>query len=112
VHEHNKTIDLHAAVVMPDHIHLIFTPLVGPDLWTFTLPQIMRAIKGRAARKVNVFLNRRGPVWQDESFDHVLRSNESLAQKMDYVCQNPIRAGLVGSHDQYKWIWKGAVPLL
>jgi REP element-mobilizing transposase RayT len=87
VHEHNKTIDLHAAVVMPDHIHLIFTPLVGPDLWTFTLPQIMRAIKGRAARKVNVFLNRRGPVWQDESFDHVLRSNESLAQKMDYVCR-------------------------
>jgi REP element-mobilizing transposase RayT len=97
---------------MPDHVHLIFTPLVGPDGWPCSLPNIMRAIKGRSARKLNVLLNRHGPFWQDESFDHVLRSNESVAEKMEYICQNPVRAGLVDPEQDYPWLWCGQVPLL
>jgi REP element-mobilizing transposase RayT len=98
--------------VMPDHAHLIFTPLVSPDGWTFSLPDIMHAIKGRAAHSVNVALKRKGPVWQDEFFDHVLRSNESLSEKIDYICQNPVRAGLVREWQAYPWMWCGTVPIL
>jgi REP element-mobilizing transposase RayT len=112
LHEHGRTADLHVAVIMPDHVHLILTPLVGCDGWTCSLPDIMRMIKGRAARKINVFLRRCGPVWQDESFDHVLRSNESLAEKVDYICQNPVRAGLTSEGEEYLWLWRGKVPML
>ena len=42
---------------------------------------------------INVALRRTGPVWRDEFFDHVLRSNDSLVERADYVCQNPSEGG-------------------
>ncbi len=110
--EHAATIDLHAVVVMPTHVHLLFTPLRNAEGWLVSLPQVMRLIKGRSAHFVNGTLNRHGPVWQEESFDHVLRSNESLSQKMSYICQNPVRAGLVRWEIDYPWLWRGEVPVL
>ncbi len=105
--------DLHVALVMPDHFHAIFTPRVDPEnLTTFSVMQIMHAIKGASARAVNQALRRRGQVWQAESFDHVLRSKERLQEKVDYVCQNPVRAGLVKDPKFYPWLWRGKVPLL
>lgn len=104
--------DLHAAVVMPDHVHLIYSPLRGEDGWSYTLPEIMKSIKGRSARQINVALRRTGPVWQEEFFDHVLRSNDSLVDRVEYVCQNPVRAGLVRTEAEYSWGWKGRVPVL
>ena len=104
--------DLHAAVVMPDHVHLIYSPLRRENGWSYTLPEIMKAIKGKSARLINVALHRRGPVWQEEFFDHVLRSNDSLVDRVDYVCYNPVRAGLVSGEDEYRWVLKGTVPVL
>jgi putative transposase len=105
-------IELHAAVVMPDHVHLIFTPLISREKWTFSLPEMMHAIKGRAAHAVNQSLKRSGPVWQDEFFDHVLRTNESMSEKISYICQNPVRANLVKEEQEYPWLWRGTVPML
>ncbi len=97
---------------MPDHAHLIYSPLRRDDGWSYTLPEIMKAIKGRSARQINVALKRTGPVWQEEFFDHVLRSNDSLVERVDYVRQNPVRAGLVKTEAEYSWIWRGLVPVL
>ncbi len=47
---------------------------------------------------------------QAEFFDHVLRSSESYSQKWDYVKENPLRAGLVESSDE--WTWQGEVESL
>lgn len=110
--ENSQKFDLHAAVVMPDHVHLIYSPLRREDGWSYTLPEIMKAIKGRSARQINVALKRTGPVWQEEFFDHVLRSNDRLVDRVDYVCQNPVRAGLVSAQAEYPWAWKGRVPVL
>jgi hypothetical protein len=44
-------------------------------------------------------------VWQEESFDHVLRSNESFAEKLEYIRQNPVRRGLVQKSEDYRWLW-------
>ena len=63
--------------------HLLFTALRNEEGWLVSLPQIMRLIKGRSANFVNKLLDRQGRVWQEESFDHVLRSNESLSEKMN-----------------------------
>jgi REP-associated tyrosine transposase len=92
--ENGHMFELHAAAVMPDHVHLIYSPLRREDGWSYSLPEIMKAIKGRSARYINLALRRSGPVWQEEFFDHVLRSNDSLVDRVDYVCYNPV-AGLV-----------------
>ena len=110
--ENGARFDLRAAVVMPDHAHLLLTPLKNEDGWDFSLPQIMHSIKGVSARKINLLLGRNGPVWQEEFFDHVLRSNDSLAEKADYICQNPVRGGLVKTESEYRWLWRGSIPIL
>jgi len=110
--ERGVTIDLHAVVVMPTHAHLLFTPLRNAEGWLVSLPQVMRLIKGRSAHFLNRLLDRHGPVWQEESFDHVLRSNESLSETVNYICQNPVRAGLVSQETDYRWLWRGEVPIL
>jgi REP element-mobilizing transposase RayT len=105
LHDHGKTIELYAVVIMPDHVHLLFTALRDRDGWTFALPEILRAIKGASARGINRLTGRAGPVWQDESFDHVLRGDESLRETVDYIRQNPVRKGLVETPENYRWLW-------
>jgi REP element-mobilizing transposase RayT len=100
-----RRIQLHAAVIMPDHVHLLLTALRDSDGWTFALPEIMKAIKGTSARSINKLTARRGALWQDESFDHVMRGDESLAETVEYIRQNPVRKGLVEQPEDYEWLW-------
>jgi REP element-mobilizing transposase RayT len=94
---------------MPDHVHMIFTPMVDPKrMEVCSLAEIMNALKGASAHKVNRMLGRNGRVWQTESFDHALRSSESLDAKIEYLLQNPVRRGLVSVWNEYPWIWKKA----
>ena len=107
VHDEGTKIDLQVAVVMPDHVHMIFTPLVNEQAMEVrSLAEIMDAIKGSSAHKINKALERKGRIWQPESFDHVLRSFEGLAQKVQYLLENPVRKGLVSQWQNYPWIWQ------
>ena len=99
--------DLKVAVVMPDHVHLIFTPLIDfESMEVSSLGVIMDAIKGASAHRINKALRRTGRVWQPESFDHVLRSSENLDAKVQYVLENPVRKGLVKKWSEYPWLWR------
>jgi REP element-mobilizing transposase RayT len=95
---------LYAAVVMPDHVHLLCMALMD-DNGSISIPEITRTIKSESAHRINTALGRSGRVWQDESFDHVLRGDESLRKKALYILENPVRAGLVGSSREYRWLW-------
>jgi REP element-mobilizing transposase RayT len=95
---------LHGFVVMPDHVHLVFTPLAD-DKGPISLPEILQKVKSESAHRINKSLGRKGRVWQDESFDHVLRREEGIDAKLDYLRFNPVRAGLVGAPSAYKWMW-------
>jgi REP element-mobilizing transposase RayT len=106
LHDDGKKIRLHAAVVMPDHVHLLFTQLVDRHGSPYGLAEILTGIKGTAAHRINQRLRRRGHVWQDESFDHVLRSDESVRPKASYLSENPVRKGLVGRAEDYPWSWQ------
>jgi REP element-mobilizing transposase RayT len=106
LHDHGLKLQVHGIVVMPDHVHIIFTPLKDDEGNPFGLAEIMSGIKGASAHSVNKALNRRGRVWQDESFDHVLRSDESTYSKVLYICENPVRKGLVAAGDEYPWLWR------
>ena len=106
IHDHATCYRLHAAVVMPEHVHLMLTPLI--DLRrqrVYALPEILDAIKGASSHMINKRRGSRGTVWQDESFDHVLRSSESLDQKIQYVMENPVRRGLAADSTRYRWLW-------
>ncbi len=94
-------------VVMPDHVHLIFAPQIDRSRTkVYSLAEITNAIKGASSHAINKLLQQKGRVWQPESFDHVLRSSESLQEKVEYVLQNPVRRGLVCRWSDYPWIWK------
>jgi len=65
----------------------------------------MQCLKSCTAHRINKLLHGSGPVWEEESFDHVLRSDESLKEKCEYIRQNPVRAGLVQKPEDYRWLW-------
>jgi REP element-mobilizing transposase RayT len=96
-----KRYNLHAAVVMPDYVHLLLLPLRDEKGWPYSLPTILKLVKGTSARSVNKLSGSSGPVWQEESFDHVLRSQESFEEKLEYLRQNPVRRGLVNKPEDY-----------
>jgi hypothetical protein len=94
---------LHAWVVMPNHVHAIFRPQTA-------MPTIMRWLKGRTSRVANQILGRTGTAfWQDESFDHWIRSAEELQYLIEYVENNPLQAGLVEAKEQWRWSSAGRV---
>ncbi|MCK4283246.1 MAG: transposase, partial [Candidatus Brocadiae bacterium] len=97
---------LHGVVVMPDHVHMVITPLRDRLGRTYGLAETMQAIKGASAHSVNAALGRKARVWQAESFDHVLRRDENTAEKVDYICANPVRRGLVRELGDYLWLWR------
>jgi len=90
---------------MPDNVHLLLTPLSNSGGVPYSLVEILQGIKGASAHSVNRMLQRSGPVWQEESFDHVLRSNESFKEKLEYIRRNPVRRGLVTRPEEYRWLW-------
>jgi REP element-mobilizing transposase RayT len=107
LHDHGIRYSLHVVAVMPNHVHLVLTPLTDQKRRLIvSLIEIMRAIKGASARAINQRLRLHGAVWQEESFDHVLRSSENLDAKIDYILQNPVRAGLVQDWQMYPWVWR------
>ena len=72
-------------VIMPDHVHLF----VCGDA-DFVLSRWVAGLK----RVISKALGVRGQFWQPTFFDHILRSDESYAEKWQYIRQNPVRAGL------------------
>lgn len=87
-------------VIMPDHVHLFVRG--GRD---FTLSKWIGGLK----RALSVTLAT-PKLWQPGFFDHILRSNESYGEKWNYVRQNPVRAGLVRTADD--WPYRGEVVLI
>src|SRR4029077_8603947 len=106
LHDNGSKMRLYIAVVMPDHVHMIFMPFENDKDETFSFEEIVGAIKGASAHSVNKALSRSATVWQDESFDHVVRHEDSLKQKIQYVRENPVRKRLVARPEDYKWLWE------
>jgi len=75
--------NLDLLLIMPDHLHA----LIGIDGHD-SLSQLIRDYK-RITTKLS------GVEWQRNFFDHRLRHDESLTEKFAYICQNPVRAGLI-----------------
>ncbi len=91
-----------AYVLMPDHFHLF----VGLDHERLALSAWMNSLKGIVSAHFREAAVGR-PYWQKGFFDHVLRSGESYSEKWHYVCENPVRAGLVSRWEE--WPYAGEI---
>ena len=100
-----RNFQLHGIVVMPDHVHLVLTPLTDTK-GTKSLPEILQALKSTSAHRINQALGRTGKVWQDESFDRALRHEERIQDKVEYMLGNPVGARLVRNPLDYPWLWR------
>lgn len=98
-----KKYDLYALVVMPDHIHLILQPLQKSKDGFYSLAEIMHSIKSYSANAINKLLKRSGHLWQNENFDRLLRSEDEIYEKVDYIVNNPLKSKLADKPDEYKW---------
>ena len=76
---------LHDFVVMPNHVHALVTPLRGEKL-----SDIVGAWKSVSARQINGLLGRKGSFWQEESFDHIVRSSHQAENLRQYIQGNPV----------------------
>jgi len=106
LHDHMVLVHMHSFVIMPTHVHLLFTPLRDKDGQSFRLAKIMNGIKGASAHSINKLLARSGHLWQDESFDHVIESDEEMNNRLFYILTNPIDAGLCKYPEDYRWLWR------
>ncbi len=96
LHGVEKMYDLHAWVVMSNHVHLLITPRVEPA-------KIMKSLKRFTAREANKILGMRGSFWQDESYDRLIRDSAEFERVRRYIEFNPVRAGLVQNSEHYRW---------
>jgi REP element-mobilizing transposase RayT len=107
VHDHAKNYRLRVAVIMPDHVHVVLTPFIDQvKREMISLVTIMQAIKSASAHFINKRSGRNETIWQEESFDRVVRSSENLDAKIAYVLDNPVRKGLADDWHDYRWIWR------
>jgi len=88
---------LHAAAIMPTHVHLLLEPFKGHDL-----SRLLQGIKGASARAANKRLGTAATFWLDESFDHIVRSEKQYRRLVRYIADNPVKAGL--REDEY-WLY-------
>jgi REP element-mobilizing transposase RayT len=94
--------DLHAFVIMPNHVHLLVTPFVP-------LPKLTKSLKGITAKRGNALLGLIGhPFWQEESYDRMVRDQREFERIRNYIEENPVRAGLATLAHEFRWSSAGS----
>lgn len=80
---------LHAWVVMPNHVHVVYSPA---EKWTMSA--VVGGWKSFTGKEANRILGRTGRFWQENYFDRFIRDEDHFARAVEYVEQNPVTAGL------------------
>jgi len=93
-----RKFQLHDFVVMPDHVHLLIT--VDREV---TIEKAMQLIKGRFSFRLKREFQYLGEVWQHGFSEVRVDDDESFSRYREYIAQNPVKAGLVDSPEQYPY---------
>jgi len=89
---------IHAYVLMPNHVHLLATPVQHE-----TLGRLMQALGRRYVRRFNDRHRRTGTLWEGRYRSAVVETDRYLLACMRYIDLNPVRAGLVSEPSTYRW---------
>ena len=98
LHLDTTVIDLYCFTIMSNHVHALFSlKNNNTDLY-----KIMQSHKSFTAKQCNAILQKEGPFWGPESYDHIVRNGE-YENIVNYILQNPVNAGLVKKWESWKW---------
>jgi putative transposase len=87
-------------VIMPDHVHLLMTL---PD--AMTIEKALQLVKGRFSYRLKRELGYLGEVWQHGFSEKRADTDESIAKYRQYIAQNPVKAGLAETPDEYPYCY-------
>ncbi len=107
--DHRKY-DLYAFTIMSNHVHMVFATVCRAGCPTDSVTDILQKLKWNTALKANRLLHRSGAFWQGESYDHVIRTDDELVRTIEYVLNNPVKAGLVRSWKEWPWTYWKELP--
>jgi putative transposase len=93
---------LHEFALMPDHFHLLITPIA-------TLERTMQLIKGGFSFRAKRELGFTHPIWQTSYYDRRVRDAEEFFALREYIRQNPVNRRLVSVAEEYQYCsaWPG-----
>jgi len=89
---------LHAFVVMPEHVHLLFTP--ANDV---TLERAVQLIKGGYSHALGAILGRKREIWQRGFTDHRIRDDQDYLNHQNYIHRNPVERKIVTEPGEYRY---------
>jgi len=89
---------LHDFVIMPDHVHLLIEVVDG-----MTIEKAMQLIKGRFSYRLSHEFGCSGEVWQRGFTEVQVLNQQSLAAHKTYIAENPVKAGLAASTEEYRF---------
>jgi REP-associated tyrosine transposase len=93
-----RKFQLHAFVLMPEHVHLLFTP--AEDV---TLECAVQLIKGGYSRAFGIEFGKRKEVWQRGFTDHRIRDRADFERHRGYIHDNPVARRLVDRAMEYRY---------
>jgi putative transposase len=96
-----RKFELHDFVIMPDHVHLLIE--VSNDM---TIEKAMQLIKGRFSHRLSHELGYKGEVWQRGFTEEQVMNRESFEMHREYITQNPVKAGMVTSADDFPFCYR------
>ena len=91
-----RKFEVHDFVIMPDHVHLLLT--VGEGM---TIEKAMQLVKGRFSFRLKKEFGYLGEVWQRGFSEVQVLGRESFDVHRAYIAENPVKAGLVKSAEEY-----------
>jgi REP element-mobilizing transposase RayT len=91
-------IDLYAACVMPDHVHMLMAP-VEKDVVEFA-----NSWKSWTTR-LSWRLGNRNALWQPGMWDRTIRDERDFNEVVEYIVANPMKSGLVESEQEWPHAW-------
>jgi REP element-mobilizing transposase RayT len=94
--------ELSAWVVMPNHVHVVFSPI--PPRTVSTILHTWKSFTSHGLQKL--LPNPIVPFWQNESYDHLVRNDDDFHRCCRYTVMNPVNAGLCA--EPHLWPWSSA----
>ena len=96
-----RKFELYDFVIMPDHLHLLLT--VYDEM---TVEKAVQLVKGRFSHRLSHEFGYKGEVWQRGFSEVQVMNRESFETHREYIGQNPVKAGLVGSADEFPFCYR------
>ena len=97
----DRRFELHDFVIMPDHLHLLLTVFDG-----MTVEKAVQLIKGRFSYRLSHEFGYKGEVWKRGFTETQVMNRASFEKHREYIAQNPVRAGLAGSADEFPFCFR------